>query len=889
MRSRQSALAFLRRENKRLRAENERLKRFEPLLDTLQRLNYVLDEKLKLQSNDPTVYNLSYGSSAIQNGICKQCQRSTVATTNGSRMEEKRVNKAHQETQTVAISNEVASVGERHVAKGPTFAYNNVYRENGIGRRAGSHFNTTTNLSPESSLTSSENSRIINGDLQGSVSGNSSEVYTENAKGVGHLSSNMHHNPQSDEQALPINDETINEVLREGITNELNYQLNPCFEEINHAVEYEQQQMQQPPVSVQNNYGGHYYYDRHHSQAHIQPSDMPHHYHHTSAVQNSFSHCQNYSTQSNFQRPLPPHYSHSPECVQMPHQVEMASYPPSNTEPHRFEPLLQQHPRHLEMPALAPNYQESQPLMMLHAQEHSQHYSLSLQSQNYRNLEYSESQRPGSVTSLHMHQQETQSMSSPISHSSCQPRPQTPGHPLSPPHLQPQFPQPPVSQPPLANLPSPPPLHPYRPQPAQAGVVRRLELQPQPHVQQKVNDYQHTSERCSSQMQNQNSLVFARKSSVSDLSSSSSFSESKSNLTAEAMKKFIEKSPTEVFAVKSKPKPLEQDNSGQSRSCSKYFEINMRKLESNKRNLIEKQKVTRIKDRPKKKRESNNSKNTSRSKNSKLNQDVGKRKPIPCTWKGCERSFSNNQTLRFHLMRHEGNFRFLCDHPNCNYKAVFKSHLLQHKLTHSDARPFSCEWPGCDRSFKTRGTLDGHRAIHEAQLNDSTYTCDIPDCEFTCKNLNHLMEHRRNFHSQHKPYSCNWPGCKHSFKSVGILRYHMRKHQNKKEKGTRRMTKKSKALTSTFEPPPVRVKSQSSDIKSLVPPPVRVKSESNIHALKPLPKADNSSNISSKRSRSLKIEKPTEYVQNKKSRSEQQKVDDKPFKCTWPGCVSGRL
>ena len=79
------------------------------------------------------------------------------------------------------------------------------------------------------------------------------------------------------------------------------------------------------------------------------------------------------------------------------------------------------------------------------------------------------------------------------------------------------------------------------------------------------------------------------------------------------------------------------------------------------------------------------------------------------------------------------NKRMLCC-DLCGYATKVRSYLLRHQLTHSNARPHTCE--ECGGRFKTVSDLNTHLRLHR----NEEHVCE--DCGFSCKQLKVLYRHR---------------------------------------------------------------------------------------------------------------------------------------------------
>ena len=78
-----------------------------------------------------------------------------------------------------------------------------------------------------------------------------------------------------------------------------------------------------------------------------------------------------------------------------------------------------------------------------------------------------------------------------------------------------------------------------------------------------------------------------------------------------------------------------------------------------------------------------------------------------CTISGCSESFMRKDQLKFHILGHEGKYRFLC--YNCGKGFNHKENFTAHEDTHTGDKPYKCgrdlvvliEWENDrDSSFK---------------------------------------------------------------------------------------------------------------------------------------------------------------------------------------------
>ncbi|XP_072021250.1 uncharacterized protein [Amphiura filiformis] len=148
----------------------------------------------------------------------------------------------------------------------------------------------------------------------------------------------------------------------------------------------------------------------------------------------------------------------------------------------------------------------------------------------------------------------------------------------------------------------------------------------------------------------------------------------------------------------------------------------------------------------------------------------------------CGKNFANKKTLRQHIkFMHtevgdaikEGVKQELpglkCD--LCDKMFRSKYHLISHRITHTNARPFACD--ECDKTYRTPSALRGHKkAVHDG-IKD--HVCDV--CQMGFPTPAQLRNHQTR-HTGERPHNCTY--CKASFRHANSLRFHIRKHTGEK-------------------------------------------------------------------------------------------------------------
>lgn len=131
-------------------------------------------------------------------------------------------------------------------------------------------------------------------------------------------------------------------------------------------------------------------------------------------------------------------------------------------------------------------------------------------------------------------------------------------------------------------------------------------------------------------------------------------------------------------------------------------------------------------------------------------------KNLGCDWPGCEYMARDRYALTSHVRSvHTMEKPFKC--PICSRCFTREDKLKEHRRRHEKPDVmYRCKYDNCKFATPHKQNLYSHETRHQ---NIRKFKCSEKECPMSFFHMSELRRHTNTVHSEARPYLCDWPGC----------------------------------------------------------------------------------------------------------------------------------
>jgi uncharacterized Zn-finger protein len=144
-----------------------------------------------------------------------------------------------------------------------------------------------------------------------------------------------------------------------------------------------------------------------------------------------------------------------------------------------------------------------------------------------------------------------------------------------------------------------------------------------------------------------------------------------------------------------------------------------------------------------------------------------------CPEPGCQKAYVKGHELKLHILGHRRVKPHCCEEPGCGWSFVTKNKLVRHMASHVRESDYTCNVQGCDKRFSTVYNLNSHLKLHERAFQ---FPCTVCEERFQTERELQLHVRQQHRGEVAPPLACPFPGCERAYYTKSTLDAHIRSH-----------------------------------------------------------------------------------------------------------------